>query len=124
MTLLPWNSKINALEVLPMNSINAHLFLREFLKHSTSRFLFPCFANPTTSLIPDDNVRMDPTMEDNRSMDFIRGSLQKFVPNAESCEDYGPNLFSTEDVHRIGILDLRILNCDRHTGNLLFDFSE
>lgn len=55
---------------------------------------------------------------------FIRGSVQKFVPNTESCEDYGPNLFTKDDVHRIGLLDLRILNCDRHSGNMLFNSSQ
>jgi len=60
---------------------------------------------------------------DNPETNYIRGSLQKFVPNTESCEDYGSSLFSKDDIHRIGLLDLRILNCDRHTGNLLFDSS-
>lgn len=50
---------------------------------------------------------------------FVRGSLQKFVPDSENCENYGPSLFTAEDVHKIGVLDLRILNCDRHTGNML-----
>ena len=115
-----WNSKINAL-----NEVCAY----EFDQRSPVPAGIPETQHvkiPVSLFCDDnhDNARMDPTMEDNRSMDFIRGSLQQFVPNAESCEDYGPNLFSTEDVHRIGILDLRILNCDRHTGNLLFDFSE
>lgn len=51
----------------------------------------------------------------------VRGSLQKFQLNSESCEDYGPSLFAVQDVHNIGLLDLKILNCDRHAGNILFD---
>ena len=38
------NSRINALNEVPMNSTNAHLFLREFLKRSTSKFLFHWFV--------------------------------------------------------------------------------
>ena len=117
---MTWNSKINAL-----NEVSAY----EFDQRSSVPAGIPetQHAEIPVSLFCDDNhdnATMDPTMEDNHSMDFICGSLQQFVPNAESCEDYGPNLFSTTNVHRIGILDLRILNCDRHTGNLLFDLSE
>ncbi len=31
----------------------------------------------------------------------------------------GSNQFSTDEVHKIGILDLRILNCDRNDANIL-----
>lgn len=48
------------------------------------------------------------------------GSLQQFVPETESAADLGPALFNQDDVHRIGVLDLRIVNCDRHSGNMLF----
>ena len=33
--------------------------------------------------------------------------------------NYGPKMFSTDDVHRIAILDIRILNCDRNEENIL-----
>ena len=48
---------------------------------------------------------------------LIEGSTQnqKYVTYGESCEDFGPDDFSTQDVHKIGILDLHILN-----GNVLF----
>lgn len=48
------------------------------------------------------------------------GSIQEYVKNSESAADLGPALFRTDDVHRIGVLDLRIVNCDRHSGNMLF----
>ena len=35
--------------------------------------------------------------------------------------DLGPARFRVQDVHRIGILDLRFLNCDRHGGNILVE---
>eukprot|EP01004_Peranema_trichophorum_P008426 NODE_717_length_2424_cov_35.826597_g616_i0.p1 GENE.NODE_717_length_2424_cov_35.826597_g616_i0~~NODE_717_length_2424_cov_35.826597_g616_i0.p1 ORF type:complete len:689 (-),score=106.40 NODE_717_length_2424_cov_35.826597_g616_i0:248-2314(-) len=52
------------------------------------------------------------------------GSLQAFIENwdgshcVSSC-DMGPSSFPTEDVHHIGLLDLRLLNSDRHGGNIL-----
>eukprot|EP01113_Clastostelium_recurvatum_P045272 TRINITY_DN775_c0_g1_i4.p1 TRINITY_DN775_c0_g1~~TRINITY_DN775_c0_g1_i4.p1 ORF type:complete len:441 (+),score=35.11 TRINITY_DN775_c0_g1_i4:359-1681(+) len=52
------------------------------------------------------------------------GSLQAFVNHECSAEEVGPRLFSTTDVHRIGLLDLRILNCDRHLGNILVTDSD
>jgi len=48
------------------------------------------------------------------------GSLQKFVEDAEdSAFDYGPVMFDQEEIHRIGLLDCRMVNCDRHAGNML-----
>ncbi|CAK8995855.1 Phosphatidylinositol 4-kinase gamma 4 (AtPI4Kgamma4) (PI-4Kgamma4) (PI4K gamma 4) (Ubiquitin-like domain kinase gamma 4) (UbDK gamma 4), partial [Durusdinium trenchii] len=47
------------------------------------------------------------------------GAVQTYLAHHEDAEDLGPNLFDTDDVHRIGILDIRIANCDRHSGNLL-----
>eukprot|EP00941_MAST-03F_sp_MAST-3F-sp1_P003095 g3095.t1 len=54
----------------------------------------------------------------------IKGSIQEFVPNECSSEDIGPNTFSCEEVHRVGLLDLWLMNCDRHPGNLLFQNSQ
>jgi len=47
------------------------------------------------------------------------GSLQEFIDNDGSAEDVGPKLFRVQDVHKIGVLDLRIFNTDRHAGNIL-----
>lgn len=52
------------------------------------------------------------------------GSLQEYVENGGSAEDMGSNSFSTDEVHRIGILDVRLLNLDRHLGNLLVQRGE
>ncbi len=44
---------------------------------------------------------------------------------AQGCAaDYSSSLFETEDVHRIAILDIRILNADRNEGNLLVEEHE
>ena len=48
------------------------------------------------------------------------GSLQAFVTaSAGSADDFSPSRFSVAEVHKIAILDMRILNCDRNAGNLL-----
>lgn len=46
-------------------------------------------------------------------------SLQQFIPHDFDASDYGTSSFPVSAVHRIGILDIRIFNTDRHGGNLL-----
>ncbi|KAF2299267.1 hypothetical protein GH714_031159 [Hevea brasiliensis] len=46
-------------------------------------------------------------------------SLQQFIPHDFDASDYGTSSFPVAAVHRIGILDIRILNTDRHAENLL-----
>lgn len=47
------------------------------------------------------------------------GSLQEYISYESTAEDMGWGKFSTRDVHKIGLLDCRILNLDRHLGNIL-----
>jgi len=47
------------------------------------------------------------------------GSLQKYIPHFAASADMGSSLFSVEDVHNIGVFDLRVLNLDRNGENLL-----
>jgi len=47
------------------------------------------------------------------------GSLQKYVPNFSAAADVGSSLFSVDDVHNVGIFDLRLMNLDRNGENLL-----
>ncbi|PNH06148.1 hypothetical protein TSOC_007511, partial [Tetrabaena socialis] len=47
------------------------------------------------------------------------GSLQEFVTHECDTSEMGPGRFSVRDVHRIGILDVRLFNTDRHAGNML-----
>lgn len=47
------------------------------------------------------------------------GSLQRFVDGCSESADHLPGHFSTDQVHRIALLDLRLLNGDRHGGNIL-----
>ncbi|XP_073008656.1 phosphatidylinositol 4-kinase gamma 8-like [Typha latifolia] len=46
-------------------------------------------------------------------------SIQRFVPHEFDAGELGPSRFSVSSVHRIGILDVRLLNIDRHAGNIL-----
>lgn len=46
-------------------------------------------------------------------------SLQQFIPHDYDASDHGTSGFPVSAVHRIGILDIRIFNTDRHAGNLL-----
>ncbi|KAL5808065.1 hypothetical protein ACOSQ3_028756 [Xanthoceras sorbifolium] len=46
-------------------------------------------------------------------------SLQQFILHDFDASDHGTSSFPVAAVHRIGILDIRILNTDRHAGNLL-----
>ncbi|KAL9229002.1 hypothetical protein vseg_004521 [Gypsophila vaccaria] len=52
------------------------------------------------------------------------GSLQKFMKNNGSCEDIGPGAFPVDEVHKISVLDIRLANADRHSGNILFSKDE
>ena len=46
-------------------------------------------------------------------------SLQEFVEHDSDAGDCGASSFPVEQVHRIGILDVRLFNTDRHSGNIL-----
>ncbi|XP_022951740.1 phosphatidylinositol 4-kinase gamma 7-like [Cucurbita moschata] len=46
-------------------------------------------------------------------------SFQEFIPHDFDASDYGTSSFPVVGVHRIGILDIRVFNTDRHGGNLL-----
>ncbi|KAL6272197.1 hypothetical protein ACE6H2_022889 [Prunus campanulata] len=46
-------------------------------------------------------------------------SLQRFVDHDYDAGELGSSGFSVASVHRIGIFDVRLLNLDRHAGNML-----
>jgi len=48
-----------------------------------------------------------------------RGSLQEYIYSQEHIENLSPCLFTSEQIHRIGILDIVICNTDRNTENIL-----
>lgn len=51
--------------------------------------------------------------------DGALGSLQLYKENMGTSDDFGWSLFPVDEVHKIGILDVRIANLDRHGGNIL-----
>jgi len=55
----------------------------------------------------------------NKKFIIKHGSLQRFVEGAEEASDYGAKVFPDDQVRKIALLDIRILNCDRNEGNIL-----
>ena len=51
------------------------------------------------------------------------GAFQAFVKDAEMSEDFGHTVHAVQDVHRIGILDIRTLNFDRNLSNMTLDLT-
>lgn len=45
-------------------------------------------------------------------MEFKAGSLQEFVPSIGPIENFSSDLFSADEIHKIAVLDLRLLNLD------------
>lgn len=45
--------------------------------------------------------------------------MQEFVKSKGPIENYSSDLFSVEEIHKIAILDLRLLNLDRNPCNIL-----
>ncbi|XP_073352025.1 phosphatidylinositol 4-kinase gamma 1 [Aegilops tauschii subsp. strangulata] len=52
-------------------------------------------------------------------METTVASIQRFVAHHYDAGELGPSRFSVTSVHRVGILDVRLLNIDRHAGNIL-----
>jgi hypothetical protein len=52
------------------------------------------------------------------------GSLQEFVYHEDSCENFGSSVIPTDEVHKIGILDIRLVNQDRHFANILCRYDD
>mmetsp|Transcript_13216 Transcript_13216/g.21291 ORF Transcript_13216/g.21291 Transcript_13216/m.21291 type:complete len:767 (-) Transcript_13216:126-2426(-) len=47
------------------------------------------------------------------------GSFQEFVRSECSMDDLSPSKISVDEVHKIAILDIRLMNADRNSANLL-----
>jgi len=55
----------------------------------------------------------------NRRVSWKVGSLQIYVNADSTASDFSPHLFSADQVHKIALLDIRLLNMDRNDSNLL-----
>ncbi|XP_073055058.1 phosphatidylinositol 4-kinase gamma 5-like [Primulina eburnea] len=84
------------------------------------------FANvPPTALVKithsifNVNDGVNGNRPQNKNLVSKIASFQQFIPHDYDASDHGTSSFPVSAVHRIGILDIRILNTDRHAGNLL-----
>ena len=75
--------------------------------------------------LSEDEFQLSTEVSDNQNANLISpeqkkiGSLQTFVDSDDLAENYCSDLYSAQEVHKIAILDLRILNLDRNEGNIL-----
>ncbi|MCE3049370.1 hypothetical protein HAX54_044719 [Datura stramonium] len=75
---------------------------------------------PPTTLVKFSHVTFN--INDSQSISastYKVASLQRFMEHDYDAGDLGASGFSVASIHRIGILDIRLLNLDRHAGNLL-----
>ncbi|KAK6127180.1 hypothetical protein DH2020_039064 [Rehmannia glutinosa] len=77
---------------------------------------------PPTALVKFSHVEFDLNtsgLDETETPPYKIASLQRFVDHESDAGDLGPSSFSVTSVHRIGILDVRLMNLDRHAGNIL-----
>ncbi|KAI4339426.1 hypothetical protein MLD38_024373 [Melastoma candidum] len=86
------------------------------------------FANvPPTALVKishsifNVNNGVNPNKSNEKKVVSKIASFQQFMPHDFDASDCGASRFPVAAVHRIGILDIRIFNTDRHAGNLLVE---
>lgn len=75
----------------------------------------PAAAEGSGSTVAADQRLMAPVAPGGMKL----GSLQAFAAHESDASDVAPQRYCSDSVHRIGILDVRLLNLDRHAGNLL-----
>jgi len=91
---------------------------------------FKHFKFKNVKIITDCNDYVDmitsiiapPNMEESKQQEksFMKiGSLQQFMKSDGAIEDYSSDLFEIDEIHKIAILDLRLMNLDRNEGNIL-----
>lgn len=76
---------------------------------------------PPSALVKMSNAKfhVNESAETLPTLPYKIASLQRFVEHDSEAGDLGPSGFSVSSIHRIGILDVRLLNLDRHAGNIL-----
>ncbi|RLN65425.1 hypothetical protein BBJ28_00019048 [Nothophytophthora sp. Chile5] len=73
---------------------------------------------PATSLVESRHPVFNYT-DSAGALHFKMGSLQEFVRHDDVASDLAPNQFSNHQVHKIVLLDMRLLNTDRNDANIL-----
>lgn len=79
---------------------------------------------PCPSTLPCDTSYLSRSLEldapdRDESLALKAGSLQEFVSHICDTSEIGTSRFNVQNIHRIGILDIRLYNTDRHAGNIL-----
>lgn len=77
------------------------------------------FCSVPQTVLASCDINLGGDSNNQSSLETKTGAFQVYVPNVGDAEDYGPGVFSVNAVQRIAFFDLRVLNCDRHGGNLL-----
>jgi len=78
--------------------------------------------NPTNNLKESSFLSCESGDDTRSSSSYIQlkvGSLQKFVNNIGPIENFAPEIFNADEIHKIAILDLRMCNLDRNLCNIL-----
>lgn len=107
-----------------MREVAAYLLDRDFAKVPTSvlvraRHPIFCYNHSTANVMKASTNDLNSMAEDDEVMPMKLGSLQEFINHECDTSEMGASKFSVSDVHRIGILDIRLFNTDRHAGNML-----
>jgi len=74
---------------------------------------------PMTTLARGQHHRFAPLQGEGGGVVWKIGAVQAFMNTSETSDNFGRQTYSVSDVHRVGILDVRIANSDRNYGNLL-----
>jgi len=82
------------------------------------------FGVPETTLVTIEHPSFFNAKNPSTSSKTKFGSIQRFVPNNGASWDVAPKTFPVKELHKIGILDIMILNSDRHGGNILYKGSK
>ena len=120
----PSFNKVN-MEMLQMNSVTVN----EMKGSIVHNFLMENIVQKTNSSISTNSTQYNSLVDDNldyamgnSKYNFITkkyGSLQKFIKCTDVAANFSFSLYTVEEAQKIGVLDLRILNCDRNDENVL-----
>jgi hypothetical protein len=82
------------------------------------------FGVPKTTLVSIEHPSFFNAKNPSTSSKTKFGSLQQYMANNGASWDVAPKTFPVKELHKIGILDIMILNSDRHGGNILYKGSK
>ena len=75
---------------------------------------------PSTALV--ESQHQNYSYHVNAPIEPKNGSFQQFIKNKGAAENFSYSLFNMQEVQKIAILDIRILNMDRNEGNILVTY--